>query len=241
MCETIQEKISAFIDGELCDNDRLALMAHLADCPQCKAYFEDQLAIHEAMAELEEAAPAGFAQGVMARVAATKQEKRRPARHWTRWAAAAACCALAVLGVFATGGRDTAANQVNQDPALYAAVRSTGEEALQTANFSVADDTTICYSANAALPEEADAKTAPAAARTDSENVSIQLAQGAITVSGDTARRWVEEAAALEWRPGGHFALTAEQFAELIALLEEADEDFLLTAGEEGGFLLYME
>ena len=52
-CEEYEALISAFIDGALADEDRAELMAHMAECPACQAYFDDQIAIHDALADME--------------------------------------------------------------------------------------------------------------------------------------------------------------------------------------------
>jgi len=107
-CNSYQEQISAFIDGLLTENERLELMEHMAACPTCQACFDDQIALHDALTQLEAEAPAGLADQVMARVRETAQDK--PEKKvisfpvWRRWATTAACCAIAVLGVLSLGG-----------------------------------------------------------------------------------------------------------------------------------------
>ena len=104
-CINWQERISAFLDGVLTEQERMELMEHLESCADCRAYFDDQMAIHGALTDLEAAAPAGFAEAVMERVRETAQdapEKKVIAfPHWRRWAATAACCAVVLLGVLA--------------------------------------------------------------------------------------------------------------------------------------------
>ena len=98
-CEEYEALISAFIDGALADEDRAELMAHMAECPACQAYFDDQIAIHDALADMEVKAPEGFADRVMAQVrqesrqapVSEKQEKKTvPFPLWRRYAAMAA-------------------------------------------------------------------------------------------------------------------------------------------------------
>lgn len=121
-CQEYEGLISAFIDGEITETERAKLMEHMAACPACQRYFDDQIAIHDALTGLEARAPADFSEKVMARVRATPQErpheetKRIAFPSWRRWAALAACCALAA-GVWAFGpgqARDTAQDSVVQ-------------------------------------------------------------------------------------------------------------------------------
>ena len=97
-CGEYEDMISAFIDGALAERDRAALMEHMAACPACQGYFDQQIALHDALLADAEAIcpPEDFAADVMARVRFTPQEKRKQtAVRWQRWAALAACCALA--------------------------------------------------------------------------------------------------------------------------------------------------
>lgn len=111
-CGEYEELISAFIDGALAEEDREALMEHMADCSACQQYFDDQIAIHDALERMEAPAPAGFAEQVMEKVRLTAQDRpEQPERktvsfpRWRRWTALAACCAVVLLGVWAFGGR----------------------------------------------------------------------------------------------------------------------------------------
>ena len=47
-CEHQQEKVSLFIDGELESQEQSLLFGHLAECPECKAFFEITLKIKDA-------------------------------------------------------------------------------------------------------------------------------------------------------------------------------------------------
>ena len=86
-------RIDALCAGELSDEERASVLAHMENCPVCRAYYE-------AMAGLEgnETAPEGFTRKVMDVVRATPQVKvRRTGRRvWQGMAAMAACAALVV-------------------------------------------------------------------------------------------------------------------------------------------------
>ena len=45
MCTEYEDMISAFIDGALTEGDRAALMEHMASCPACQEYFDQQIAL----------------------------------------------------------------------------------------------------------------------------------------------------------------------------------------------------
>ena len=133
-CEEFQQLISGFLDDMLSPAERVERMAHLADCPQCKAYFDDLLAIHETMAEEKIPAPQGFAQSVMAGL--PPQETRAKPRKTplaARILASAACLMFVFTGIWMLGGRpgeETPAMPKNTRdvPAVSAATFATGDE-----------------------------------------------------------------------------------------------------------------
>lgn len=101
-CEEYEDLISAFLDGALAESDRGRLMEHMASCPACQAYFDDQIAIHDAFVRGGAPAPEVLAPSVMERVrsAPQKAERKRILLRWQSCAALAACCALVVLGLW---------------------------------------------------------------------------------------------------------------------------------------------
>ena len=116
-CEEYEALISALIDGALSEEDRAELVAHMAECPACQAYFNDQLVIHDALSGLEDQAPAGFTARVMDQVRRESAPERKPEKKvvafplWRRYAAMAACCAVvAAAGFWAFHGRMPSAN-----------------------------------------------------------------------------------------------------------------------------------
>jgi len=121
-CEEYEDLISAFIDGVLPEADRERLMEHMASCPACQAYFDDQVAIHDAFVRGEAPAPERLASAVMAQVCSTPQRaKRKPILlRWQSYAALAACCALAVLGLWSF--RNAQGNQKAAQDAVAACV-----------------------------------------------------------------------------------------------------------------------
>lgn len=105
-CEEYAALLDLFVDGELPAEEMKRVRDHLAECPGCRAYVDDTLAIRAGFPEVEDTVvPEGFAQGVMERVraASVRDEKlvelrRRGIWRWMGTAAAlAACCALAIL------------------------------------------------------------------------------------------------------------------------------------------------
>lgn len=114
-CDEVLELISAALDGALSGEEQAALDEHLSRCPACSALFAQLRGLHTAAAELETVpAPDGFAEGVMARIAAEPaqdrpgnvtplpRKKRAP---WKGWAATAAVFAVVVLGAVTLPGR----------------------------------------------------------------------------------------------------------------------------------------
>ncbi len=129
-CEEFQEQISGFLDDGLSPAERVELMAHLADCPACKACFDDLLAIHEAMAGERVPAPQGFARSVMAGLP-QQEAKPRKTPLAARILAAAACLMFVFTGVWMMGGS-------REDPAMTKTARDV--PAMQASTFAVGDE-----------------------------------------------------------------------------------------------------
>ncbi len=83
-CEQIQQRLSAWIDGQLDEPERGSIGEHLGVCDRCAREAEEFDALDRVYAEADEIAPgAGFAAAVHARVRAGDE---RPAwDHWLTW------------------------------------------------------------------------------------------------------------------------------------------------------------
>ena len=270
-CEEYEVWISAFLDGELDGKDRAELMEHMAACRSCQRYFDDLVAIHDALDQEEAPVPKGFAEQVMERVRETEQEAPRRSisfPHWRQWTALAACCALAVLGLWSF--RSARGDRTVQDAALASmpyAAREAGVPAAQCEEYGAAceweeapaeDAPKLRMAGGEAPPQpepKEDAKAsedapvpAPAlAAAPPAKDEAVctnydrenALSGGTLSAGGETARRWVEEELGQVWEDGRLYELTEEEYAGLLAALTEAEEDFRQESGE--GFWLLAE
>ena len=115
-CERALELISAELDGELTQQERAELQAHLDACPDCRETYAQLHELDAALQESELEPPAALYDGVMQTIRREKK-RRRPA--WLPAAAIAAAAALALLagraGIIALpgfGGDEAASNDV---------------------------------------------------------------------------------------------------------------------------------
>lgn len=253
-CGEYEELISAFIDGALPEREQAELMEHMAGCTGCQQYFDDQIALHDALSGLEDVpAPADLAGRVMEQVRSTAQE--RPARRgpgplprWGRWAALAACCALVLLGAWRLLGPDagfTSQSAVSSCAADTAAPEESEaqEEAAPALDGAVPAEARLAPKEaedDAAPQEEAPALCAPAAPGTEAyrDNAKVVEEPATLSTASPTAGRWVEEHLGLTWRAGGVYQLTEEEYAALRGALEEAGEEFSEVPGGDGWALL---
>ena len=115
-CDKYRELMSAALDGELSEQQRAELEAHIASCGDCAAVFAAFSSISGELRGLEPV-PEGFAASVMASIPA-----RRARRSWRRYLAAAAClvliCAAAVRGL---GDQSVASTMGDRRAAPYEA------------------------------------------------------------------------------------------------------------------------
>lgn len=116
-CSKYEELCSLLMDGKISREDRRALEAHLAECPDCAAYLDDLRFLRESWRAIEEPGPATLHEDIMAKITAEAhktvmplEKRRRPMPVFTILAAAAACVMLVAsgtLGNLFTGGTST--------------------------------------------------------------------------------------------------------------------------------------
>ena len=92
-----QEQIEALLDGELVGPERDAVLAHLRDCPGCRSYYRQLLAMEQALRTDTAPVPEDLLADIMGRVHATSQRRRQP---WLRAAMGMAACLVVVLGIY---------------------------------------------------------------------------------------------------------------------------------------------
>lgn len=256
-CPEYEVQISAFIDGCLPEADRAELMAHMAACPACQTYFDDQIAIHDALTDLEDVpAPADLSARVMARVRETAQEpspERRtvPFPRWRRWAALAACCAIAAAGLWGLqggglSGRNADAPQTAAYRSGAAAAEGGGEECLALADIPIEEAPQEAQSEKQA-PEDAappgdapslEAAALPAPALRDLGGAKTADWAGILSTASPAAGAWVEENLGLLWAAGGEYPLTEAEYAQLREILLAAEAEFDETPGQGEVYLL---
>ena len=109
-CESYEPLLDAFTEGDLFMEDLVWVQKHLNECPKCRAYVDDIIAIRAAFPTVEETElPLGFTASVMGAVVDTPQTpvpvtaKAKPvsASKKTPWvkvlSGLAACCAIVLL------------------------------------------------------------------------------------------------------------------------------------------------
>ena len=93
-----QEQIEALLDGELTGPEGDAVLAHLQDCPGCRSYYRQLLAMEQALRADTAPVPEDLLPDIMSRVHDTPQRRRR--QPWLRAAMGIAACLVVVLGVY---------------------------------------------------------------------------------------------------------------------------------------------
>ena len=148
-CETYAALLDLFVDGELSLEEMLEVQAHLDECPACRAYVDDALAMQASFPDAEETEiPEGFAAGVMSKIQA--DIATRPAsphkKKKTPWvgvlASLAACCAIVIIqqnGPLAAKSESAAASMA-YDTAV--AEEAACEDAAPEAAYFTADTAT---------------------------------------------------------------------------------------------------
>lgn len=115
-CEEFAPLLSAFVDGELTEEERAEVLAHVSECEKCRGLLGELTALHAALGELEdEDVPAGFTEDVMAAVRAEKAAMPRMKKPsaWRRWMPMAACAAIVALAAAVTIPRTAMKQEAN--------------------------------------------------------------------------------------------------------------------------------
>lgn len=246
-CEQYRIPISALIDNEISDTERNEVLAHVAECSDCKAYLDDQMLLHETVQSLDCTVPAGFADSIMARVRETKQE--HPQRkvisfpRWKQFASLAACCAVIILGIFVTDSGILTMDSTSNCAAPETALMTTGITQTSDNCAAVADGEA------AELPQTA-AKSAPespsegdnGACLADAAGTPAVYAAGSqfaaqLTTDSTLAAEWVKDTLGQDWISGTRYRLTLEEYTALLELLTNAGVQFDETYGTEGSDL----
>ena len=95
-CEQYASALSAFVDGELSENEKEEVLAHVEHCQNCREYLSELMIVHTMFGEMPELdAPEGFSARVLERVHEETHAKARHRRAWPR--VLAACFALLVI------------------------------------------------------------------------------------------------------------------------------------------------
>lgn len=126
-----QEQIEALLDGELTGPEGNAVLAHLRDCPGCRSYYRQLLAMEQALRADTAPVPEDLLADIMSRVHDTPQ-RRRP-KPWLRTVMGMAACLVVVLGVYlvrqqAEKGGDSPFSGILTDSSANSSV-DTGQEA----------------------------------------------------------------------------------------------------------------
>jgi len=107
-CEKYFDLISAYIDGELPDDEKDGLLSHLASCERCRAVYDTLSSVSDELRENMEEPPEGLLENVMTAVRSESgyplagvsgNQKKRRTVIFRRAALAAACLAVVILAV----------------------------------------------------------------------------------------------------------------------------------------------
>lgn len=219
-CKEYAALLDLFVDGELAAEDMKRIGDHLAECPGCRAYVDDALAIRAGFPDVEDTAvPEGFAQGVMERIRKSPagnrtnmEPGRRAFRRWMGTAAAlAACCALVILVRTGPAGSDEDAASPEGGSAVYSARIAAG--AAESAETGIAPQAAPACSA----PEE-EFKEVPMEGLQEEEVPPAARARGVEAYGEDQAAAAAPTAVAPEsaLHDTAALCLTAEEAGDLL-------------------------
>lgn len=245
-CEAYGALLDPYVDGELPDREAARVRDHLTECPGCRAYVEDALAIRAAFPGIEDVeVPEGFAEGVMSAVRSLEgpREAENPGSrggtgYWKKLLLPLAACFVIVFAVWA--GPATAGGRGAADTAAPAAVNGAAPAggdagaapyaALPTAGGDAADSVTADSAPAEAPSSEEFAAAAPESAAAPEVRADNSGADGsepqpwpqAIRITPDQAGELLEGMAYTVAEDGSRlYRLSAGEFGELLSALTE--------------------
>lgn len=125
-CEEFEALLDLYVDGELEVADMIRVQEHLDGCPACQAYVDELMAIRAAFPEIEDTVvPEGFAEGVMAAIAASAPKAKKRPTPWKKvLIPMAACLAVVVMALPLSGLMNNARMEAAPAEAPAAAMES---------------------------------------------------------------------------------------------------------------------
>ena len=202
--------LDAFVDGELTSEEMISVQSHLDECPECRAYVDDALAIRASFpTEDDLPLPADFTENVMRSVAKAPQSrpKRQP---WGKLAVAAACDTAPMEAA--------AAESAPEERCLTAAGGDNGSDSFADTNTE--SKKTDVYYACALPPDQTTMENDSTAAMTDGSSNLEDLPT--VTVSKSDLGELLDDREPTEVKPGvGRYLLTRQEFEDLAAKLAD--------------------
>ena len=203
-----QEQIEALLDGELTGPEGYAVLAHLRDCPGCRSYYRQLLAMEQALRADTAPVPEDLLPDIMGRVHATSQRRRR--QPWLRTAMGMAACLVVVLGIYLVHQQ---AEKGGDSPFSGILTDSSANSSVDTGQDTFTDEVT---------PSDGDlAFASGGAGKQESSGPADYVLMGHPELA-QQARQWLSQQG-LEPDEDGIYPLTAQQVQGLNAAMPELE------------------
>jgi len=102
-CEKFMEQISALVDAELSNGEEAAVLAHIAECPDCAAVYEAFTAIAKCLPQMTVTPPDNLKDSIMLKIKDEARKSRKPKLSFLRYAGLAAVFALVIFAAVNSG------------------------------------------------------------------------------------------------------------------------------------------
>ena len=214
--------LDAFVDGELTSEEMIFVQSHLDECPECRAYVDDALAIRASFpTEDDVELPADFAETVMKAVAETPQSRPKKRQPWGKLAAAAACLAVIILVQHGTLGSISGSSNTSAACDTAPMEPAAGDNDSDSfADTNTESKKTDVYYACALPPDQTTMENDSTAAMTDGSSAQDDLPT--VTVSKSDLGELLDDREPTEVKPGVcRYLLTRQEFEDLAAKLAD--------------------
>ena len=234
-CDDYAALLDLYVDGELSPEERSRARDHLDRCPGCQAYVDDALASRAAFPDVEDVeVPAGFAEGVMARIQTEAGSKKKQSTPWRKvLPTLVAWCAVVILlrnvpGMFsgrkaeAPAAMDAAAPAMTMESASEEKSEAAMEEPAAMMDRQIAADSNAVTAAEEAPAECAEPQEAEKAAGPYTYTASGTVYTSILTLPPEGAELMAEYTPVHESGTEARYELTAQEAEALLVQLEHA-------------------
>ena len=236
-CKEYAALLDLYVDGELETADMVRVQSHVDQCPACRAYVDDALAIRAAFPDVEDTVvPASFADDVMARIQADTVSKKKKKAPWAKaLLPLAACCAIVILlqdsGIFSGRAEEAGTADCSTSESIMRDACETATESAAVPAEPTEEMQQAAYDVSAAALDEGSNELAEVKKGPDSSRASGNVYTATLYLSADCAELLTDYTPLEETSTNARYELTPAEYEILQSQLKSAKLSYMCEDG----------